>query len=114
MSVHLVLESGRSAVFRLSSQSLPELICEEDRHTGLKALTFLGNVPVHLYLSYEATATRPETMDAFYCVYYVFGGHVMNYFYAHQLMTSFTFSRHACEWNQSSHLTLGKKVNKCI
>lgn len=34
VSVHLVLESGRSAIFCLSSQSLPELICEEDGHTS--------------------------------------------------------------------------------
>lgn len=34
MTVHLVLESGRSAVFCLTSQSLPELICEDHRHTS--------------------------------------------------------------------------------
>lgn len=32
MSVHLVLQSGRSAIFCLSTQSVPELICEQDRH----------------------------------------------------------------------------------
>lgn len=34
MSVHLVLESGRSAILCLSSQSLPELVCERDRHSS--------------------------------------------------------------------------------
>lgn len=35
MSVHLVLESGWSAIFGFSSQNLPELICEEKRHIML-------------------------------------------------------------------------------
>lgn len=34
MSVHLVLKSGRRAVFCLSSQSLPELICKDHRCTS--------------------------------------------------------------------------------
>lgn len=30
MSVHLVLKSGRSAIFCLSTECIPEVICEQD------------------------------------------------------------------------------------
>lgn len=58
MSFHLVLESGRSAIFCLSSQSVPELICEEDTQIQLR-LSSVAVIPT--YTACETTDSRGLT-----------------------------------------------------